>query len=130
MTDDQIAKLTNLADVLDGMTGSVEWEGEAVGFDMEHGAFFRNTSDHPCGSACCIGGWAALMQGVVNQGPSYALVQWGVPLGDASAICHPPVAGGGWNATPQQAAILLRHYIATGEVDWDRAMSAEPEVTA
>lgn len=131
MTDDQIAKLTKLADLLDGMTGSVEWHGEAVGFDMQRPAMGRHESNHPCGAACCIGGWAALMQqGFLGQSSSRALAQWGVPWGDAKAICYPQVAGGGWKATPQQAASLLRHYLATGKVDWQRAMSATPGVTA
>lgn len=94
------------------------------GFDMVSEAFTRRGSTHPCGTACCIGGHAALALHDISLYPDDAVCLFGVPLPDATAICYPRLHPG-WSAKPHHAIALLEHYRDTGIVDWDRAMTAE-----
>lgn len=97
------------------------------GFDMNKTAKRRGCSEHPCGSACCIGGHAALLLGRHMDEPELALAELvGIKQAQAHAICWPEVAPGcnPYSATLQQALRLLEHYSATGEVNWPRAMEA------
>lgn len=94
------------------------------GFDMEHSAEGAGYTDHPCGTACCIGGHAALALHDISLEPDDAVRLFGVPLPDATAICYPHPRHPGCNAKPRHAIALLEHYRDTGIVDWDRAMEA------
>lgn len=104
------------------------------GFDMNRRAGGRNYSLHPCRTACCIGGHAALALGKCNLDPESAVARFGIPATDADAICYPPFFDidsdhPGWSAKPRHAIRLLERYRDTGEVDWDFAMS-EPDEPA
>jgi hypothetical protein len=48
----ELKNLTELAEKLKSIGDDAE-----VGFDMYHGYASRDATGHPCGSACCIGGW-------------------------------------------------------------------------
>ena len=100
------------------------------GFHMSYSAENADTSDHPCGTACCIGGWASVLTGFHAARPGKALMDMaGISFVDAGSICYPDDSGfserSGWDATPEQAVSLLLHYRETGIVDWDRAMGVE-----
>lgn len=95
-----------------------------MGFDMKFFHGFAEVSAHPCGSACCIAGWVAVWgQACGEYHEEDALVHtWGLPRITACCAANPEVKSPAWTATPQQAASLIRHLVATGEVDWPRAM--------
>lgn len=91
------------------------------GFDMNYEVLHRETSKHPCGSACCIGGHAALLLGDEEQTPEEALsLLCEIPWRDADRLCWP----GRTTAVDYSKTLLtdaldvLRHYRDTGEVDW------------
>ena len=88
-------------------------------FDMERS----------CGTACCIGGWAAVWGGDGMFVAHDFSVATNVPYDDAMAICYPGYGRGyawhpGWRATHAQAMEALELYAAgrpASEV-WDRVM--------
>lgn len=103
----------------------VESPDSPVRFDMAHTAELRHMTKHPCGSACCIGGHASLLLGKHSDAPVTALRELlSIPYMDAYDICY-PISLGGYTASLKTAMLLLEHYAATGEVDWDRALSRE-----
>lgn len=94
------------------------------GFDMGEIAFSRGSSRHPCGTACCIGGHAALALGEEGMFPEVAVMKFGVgSIIDADEICYPPPGYRAWDAKPRHAIRLLERYRDTGVVDWCFAMS-------
>ncbi len=94
------------------------------GFDMQLIAFDRYYTEHPCGTACCIGGHAALALKKERMTPEQAVMSFGVGSSiDADMICYPDPKHPGWRAKPRHAIRLLEHYRDTGVVDWDFAMS-------
>ncbi len=102
-------------------------ETSTLGFDMDKGYAARHHSDHPCGTACCIGGHADAMlkEGGVDHymGVSTALaILAGIRDRASKDICFPPDNHPGWKAEPRHAVALLKHYDETGLVDWDKAM--------
>ena len=118
-----VTTLAEIADRLDKMPANDDATASA-GFDMEEGDVTEDTR-HPCGTAACIGGWVKHWNGLQNRLFDNAVSELGIPYKDAVLICSPPNNHPGWHATGQQAASLLRHYIATGVVDWDLAMGAK-----
>lgn len=98
------------------------------GFDMGRERAHRNASNHPCGTAMCIGGWAGHLLGVKDTvSPTAALSELlNIPTADAQAICWPDtdIDPDPYEATKEQAVELLQHYRATGVVDWRGVMTA------
>lgn len=101
------------------------------GFDMEQPYGSREFSKHPCGSACCIGGWVqhyntetrhlSLADTVLSISP------FGIDHSEADNLCFPQPESDAWNATPQQAARAVEILRDTGKCDWDRAMNEVSE---
>lgn len=99
-----------------------------VKFDMDKTALHRNSTLRGCGSACCIGGHAALLLDKHFDEPHWALAELtGIPGYDAKDICWPKVTEdvNPYSAPLSQAIDLLKHYAKTGVVDWSRAMGVE-----
>jgi hypothetical protein len=81
--------------------------------------------DPECGTVACIGGWTCQLFGRPADARSDNFAQWALGLSeDVSGHLFVPE---GWRdpdfATPAQAADVLDHLIATGEVRWDLARS-------
>lgn len=98
-----------------------------LGFDMRWGYSGRMYSDHPCGSACCIGGHASAIlhdEGSGRNAPHHDFgLLCGVSSKVADAVCFPPTLSDARNATPAQAVRLLEILRDEGVVDWTRAMA-------
>lgn len=119
----KLKNLTDLANVLRDL-GKQELHGK-MGFDMRHSYENRHTSDHPCGSACCIGGWVqhhnpntrsmGLAHAVQTLAPK--LSHW-----EVERLCYPTWSSSAWDATPEQAARAVEILRDTGECDWYEAM--------
>ena len=121
----KLNNLTDLADLLRGLDNDKPIDG--IGFDMTTDWWDMNKSDHPCGSACCIGGW------VQNRNPNTRIMSLesavqtiapGVDVDELDELCHPttPRTNPAWQATPQQAARAVEILRDTGKCDWDEAM--------
>lgn len=66
-----------------------------------------------CGTVCCIGGWAEYLGGISDLGSKAALDPLFYPNGIED-----------WNQiTPEKAAIVVRHYLTTGEICWSLALA-------
>lgn len=94
-----------------------------IGFDMSHEWVERKSTEHPCGTAMCIGGWVQqLFPETRTLTTTDALVaKFGIGFIDAKAMCYPKYEG--WDANKNQAANMIDWYIETGSVDWQLAMS-------
>lgn len=70
-----------------------------------------------CGTICCIAGTAEILGGC-------CLRQYH-GSDELSKLFYPHHNNclQGYNATPRQAAVALRHYLETGKTDWHQAMS-------
>jgi hypothetical protein len=93
-------------------------ETSKLGFDMNYESSACEGTEHPCGSACCIGGHAAFALGDPYMSISQALSDLcTIPHDDAYDICWPD----GINyeeITLEQAISMLENYRDTGEIDW------------
>ena len=95
-----------------------------LGFDMKNTYERREDTEHPCGSACCIGGWVQYHnRGTRKMGVDDAVMTItpaGIDELEIHRLCFP--TDNGWDATPQQAARAVEILRDTGVCDWDRAM--------
>lgn len=71
-----------------------------------------------CGTVHCIGGWACAISGLDRFGHTPAQKILGLSDEEAGRLFYPDSAlclnkFGGWNATPQQGAARIEHFIAT-----------------
>jgi len=67
-----------------------------------------------CGTVGCLAGWAAIEMGV-KPSRVIGMAESGI-LGD---LFYPDILPGKYHKiTTEQAAIALRNYLTTGEVDW------------
>jgi len=120
----ELKNLTELADLLRGLDNTNPEGG--IGFDMRLDWWSMIASNHPCGSACCIGGWVqhsnpntremTLEQAVKTLAPYLA-------YDEVEMLCFPRLKSPAWDATPQQAARAVEILRDTGKCDWDRAMA-------
>ena len=106
-----------------------------MGFDLGNYLSTAKKSRHPCGSACCVTGWAEKWSGVSTLDGRWDTADladyYGITKQNASRIglpgFHQEQLLWGTNphiSTPQQAAFLIRHLVRTGEVDWPLAMES------
>lgn len=125
----RLENLTDLAEFLKTLPANDDVDAE-VGFDMTCGFIDRENTDHPCGTASCIGGWVNLCNPETrDEGLVWGVSQLGSDWDEAYALCHPdddelddPDASPGWYATPQQAARAVEILRDTGKCDWPRAL--------
>lgn len=109
---------------------------------MEHGSYFDRVPGfdmrvwsedwcfpnlpHDCGTASCIGGTAEVYFELPNAVSVYTFLtdveeEQAIPDKDYEtlhSLFYPPESGGYWGATPEDAAKVIRHLVATGTVDW------------
>lgn len=119
----KLKDLTDLANALRGLDNYDPKDG--LGFDMKFGYHNRHVSDHPCGSACCIGGWVqhhnsntrsmALAHAVQTLAPELS-------YHEVERLCYPTWSSSAWDATPEQAARAVEILRDTGKCDWYEAM--------
>ena len=97
-----------------------------LGFDMQYQYNSMHHTKHPCGSACCIGGWVQFL----NEDTRYMDIERAVmticppevEYQEVCSLCYPELASSAWSATPQQAARAVEILRDTGKCDWRRAM--------
>lgn len=133
ISDLKIENLTDLANFLGTIpeTGlpvaDDDVGGEVIGFDMNADEECRGDSRHPCGSACCIGGWVGLLRpDLEDMSLDHRIVVLSgevIPIWEASRLCYPYSFRSAWFATPAQAARAVEILRDTGRCDWERAMS-------
>ena len=120
----ELKNLTDLAEKLKSIGGDTE-----IGFDMHHGYASRRATHHPCGSACCIGGWVQYCNPDTRKMKLAYAVQTIAPdvdFDELDMLCFPLEESSVWEATPQQAARAVEILRDTGKCDWDRAMLEVP----
>lgn len=116
---DKIRSLTDLAQFLRILPDNDDADA-AAGFDMRASRFSEDTN-HPCGTAACIGGWVRYINRDSRQ-LVRSVEALGVPYLDADQLCFPPSDHPAWDATPEQAARCVEILRDEEVVDWDRAM--------
>lgn len=91
-----------------------------LGFDMGN-PFPDEYTDHKCGTACCIGGWAQRAMDLV-YGEQYTTIQGAlsqltnIPDSDAYKLCFPRIS---YNSVSLKVALkTLRRYRDTGVIDY------------
>jgi hypothetical protein len=114
---EELTTLSELALFFEQMDNSAE---AVLAFDMATSHPEEGHSTHPCGTACCIGGWVRLLVGNGHHRPMVLVMSnhFGIPYEDCELMCFPKDAEH-YNATSAQAAAMLRHYDATGLVVWN-----------
>lgn len=126
----RLNNLTDLAEFLKTLPANDDASAEH-GFDMRN-EFLDDTYDHPCGSACCIGGWVKECNPETRFGSlSAAVASLGCSQDEAFKLCWAAAPDRtdfdeAWYATPQQAARAVEILRDTGFTDWPRAMQEVP----
>lgn len=117
----RLKNLTDLAEKLKSIG-----EDTKIGFDMTQSYKSRHFSNHPCGTACCIGGWVQHCNPDTRSmklTEAVHTIARGVNFDELDALCFPLNKSSAWNATPQQAARAVEILRDTGKCDWERAMA-------
>lgn len=118
----RLNNLTDLANLLRSIDNSPESE---LGFDMRWTLKATRFSKHPCGSACCIGGWVQAcnkeLSGKRLQ-DSIKMLQPSLDWYECFKLCFPNEYEEAWAATPEQAARAVEILRDTGKCDWKTAM--------
>jgi len=104
------------------------------GFDMQWSYCNKDMTDHPCGSAMCIGGWVQSFnedtRRMILPDAVLTICPEGTLWDEVEELCYPDKTNNSeknaWNATPQQAARAVEILRDTGKCDWDRALSEVP----
>jgi hypothetical protein len=122
----KLKNLTELAEFLKQLDN--DSPRRKLGFDMTRSYNDRHDTPHPCGSACCIGGWVQYHnKGTRNMDVDYAVMTItpeGISEVEVYRLCFP--IGNQWYATPQQAARAVEILRDTGKCDWERAFEEVP----
>jgi len=121
----KLKNLTELADLLRGLDNHSPHR--KMGFDMQHPYESRHASIHPCGSACCIGGWVQYRnkntRDMELEHAVRSISPKGTSLSEIYKLCYPTEMGSpAWKATPQQAAKAVEILRDTGKCNWEEAM--------
>ena len=122
----EVKNLFELADFLENLDDS---ENADIGFDMRRP--LPSSSDHPCGTACCIGGWVSLLSKEVDKFPTLQKaimsLDENVEWEEADQLCYPTsdFLNNPYDVTAKQAAKVVRHLAKTGETNWNIAFEEE-----
>lgn len=114
---------TNLKDVSNFLR-ETQFPLGGMAFDMVREFSYRTATEHPCGSACCIGGWIIARNDLsphISPAEAVRTIAPDLTPGQAYELCWPDSDSPGWSATPEEAADVIDHLLATGEVDWSRS---------
>jgi hypothetical protein len=118
----RLNNLTDLVNLLRSIDNSPESE---LGFDMCLEFDYATETDHPCGSACCIGGWVQACNEELKGsrlGQAVKALQPDLAIGECSLLCFPDDYREAYKATPDQAARAVEILRDTGRCDWETAM--------
>jgi hypothetical protein len=126
-------KLPGIQKIIDVLTNVDNSSESNAGFDMKCEYDTRKSTDHPCGSAFCIGGHAFVaMNDDLNDDDDdddhrYETVQdslaefCDIPHSIACDLCWPHIDISYDQITLENAINVLEKCMMTGEVDWDVA---------
>jgi hypothetical protein len=127
---EKMTKLNDLTDLAEFLKG-LKNDDPSIdkGFDMQWGYHNKHFTNHPCGTAMCIGGWVQNFN-VETRDMSLAdavmtICPEGAKWDEVDELCY-PLGASGWNATPQQAARAVEILRDTGFCDWIRAAHEVP----
>lgn len=122
----KLNNLTELAEFLKKFDNSSP--RRKLGFDMARTYAARHDAPHPCGSACCIGGWVQYhnkdTRKMIVDDAVMTITPAGIDELEIHRLCFP--TDNGWDATPQQAARAVEILRDTGHCNWERAMEEVP----
>lgn len=132
--------LNKIIDLLRNLDNSPDSE---MGFDMNVTHTQMKITKHPCGTACCIGGHAALAlresaEEISNMDPHFigveqALMDWCEldKMGVSTALCWPSKNKINYKSysriTIDHTIAVLEHCRDTGVVDWSIGLEKEEE---
>lgn len=120
----KLKNLTELADLLRGLNNNSP--RRKLGFDMDKSYEHRKTSQHHCGSACCIGGWVQYRNRNTRKLELEEAVATICPpdmsKSEIFKLCYPHDYLRGFDATPQQAARAVEILRDTGKCNWEEAL--------
>lgn len=117
--------INRLIDILKAVDDS---ENSVLGFDMNTNYKYRLSSNHSCGSACCIGGWCQKM--LIDAGDKTAraillghafMEITGSDMQTASQVCFPDYSPA-YHASLPAAIHMLQELRDGAEVDWETAV--------
>lgn len=98
-----------------------------IGFDMSNWIPSKSTF-HPCGTACCIGGWLSLCNdSTISAGSPREMFEQIWPeatFGGTEELCFPRFTTA-YLATGAQAAQAVRNCVKYGEPRWRAVMRGE-----
>lgn len=126
MKPDPITNILELADILDAMPHlGPDLE---VGFDMNFDSSAHYDGGHPCGSACCIGGWVAYLNGE-SCNEDDCITEHVQSVSDMSreaahALCWDGRALSS-SVTPQQGAEAIRNAVEFDDPMWAEILGLE-----
>jgi hypothetical protein len=114
---------------------------DGIGFDMNRDYSGRECTIHPCGTACCIGGWVQTLNPEVRKyaiaDAVYSISPKEFDLREATALCYPDLADDGddmykyYYAPALMAAYAVKIFRETGKADWVEAERlAKEELTS
>jgi hypothetical protein len=117
----KIVTLRKIADMLHGMQH--EDPAADVGFDMSCELLDSEFSKHPCGTACCIGGWVQHLNPHLRDVDMVKAVQDVSMLSRAAAyeLCWGRTSR---TITPQQGAHAIRNAITYGDPGWAEVLAS------
>jgi hypothetical protein len=122
-----IENLPQLAEFIGSLPANDDADAVA-GLDMHNAdLFMTQRTNHPCGTAACIGGWLEACNKPKERQRIDCLVAElgkGVSLSEANKLCFEYPADPKPN--PQQAARAIMILHETGKCDWSRAMGEVP----
>ena len=112
-----------------------------IGFDMNREYAWRRNTDHPCGSACCIGGWVQACNPETSFREVYEAVLTISPpethLQQAYLLCYPSSPDelneglNYYQAPALWAAYAVKIFRETGKANWPEAERlAKAELTS
>lgn len=120
----KLKNLTELADLLRGLDNNSP--RRKMGFDMDKSYEHRKSSQHPCGSACCIGGWVQHCnrntRGMFLEDAVSTICPPDMSEREIFKLCFPHDYLLAFDATPQQAARAVEILRDTGVCNWEEAM--------
>lgn len=123
----RITEVKTQDDFIDFFKNMQDDESVDVGFDMTNTEAQLSNTEHTCGSACCIGGWARMSlpyKEAQSMSMVTALLRFfpHVPKQELSRLCFPIDAPEANIATPKQAARALEILRDTKLCDWALAI--------
>jgi len=123
-------KPKNLTDLAEIIRNVPTRSNSKMSFDMLYDFESSDSTEHSCGSACCIGGWVHYLNEETRSMELENAVQTLQPeisLEEFEKLCWPDmddtdIDGEGYYATPEQGARAIEILRDTGKCDWWRAI--------